>query len=487
MTEDKKLKRILFITTDQQRRDSLPCYGLPFMKTPALESLARRGVVFDNAISAAPQCQPCRASFLVGQHPSVTGVPANFHWVSKESPTIAQAFSRAGWKTAAIGKMHFDPWDDPHGFSHRIIAEDKRHFFRPDHHARFLEGRGIERWHPGATPGYGPSLGAYPSPLPEELHIDSFIADAAVDYLEGLGEENFFCWVSFNSPHDPYDPPEDFAGTYRDAPVPEPVGSLDELDRKPGYQRKIIEFFKNNPLYCHDFSRADAKAWRRIREHYLGSVSFIDGLIGRILGVLERKGILEETLVVFSSDHGDHLGDHGLPYKGTFYQGSIGVPLIVAGPGAAAGGRSRAFADWVDLHRSFLSMAGLEVPAHVQGEDLSPFLADPELPGRDLAFSELDGKIMAFDGRFKLVVCDDGEGELYDLETDPGELKNRFGDRQCRDAGCRLSQGLARHLAANNRVRRFGGGRVASDPGRDQAFARIKSEIRSGSLAGLAE
>ncbi len=476
---------ILFITSDQQRRDSLPCYGLDFMHTPSLDRLAREGVVFDNCVSASPVCQPCRAAFMSGQYPHVNGVPDNFRWLRPGTPTIADTFRSAGWETAAIGKMHFDPWDDPQGFEYRISAEDKRHFFRFDDHARFLAGNGYERRHPAYVEGYGEWLGAIRSPLPKELHIDSFIGQQAVRYLDSAGAKPFFCWVSFNSPHDPYDPPADLADLYRDAPIPEAVGNAGELRHKPAYQHQLIPFYRTNPLYLSDYSCMDEEKIRRMREYYLASVTLVDEQIGRILDVLDRRGMREETLVVFSSDHGDHLGDHGLPFKGTFYESSLKVPLIISAPGVPQGERARSFVDWIDLHRTFLAVAGIQASDHLQGWDICDLLVEPGLNGRTEAYSELLGRAMVCNDRYKLVVCDDGDGELYDMQEEPLEVVNHFADDQFKELRYELTDKLARHTLSHSRIRRFGGGVHASDPGRDQALGQARKTAAEGGFPGL--
>lgn len=479
-------KNILFITTDQQRQDSLPTYGMDFMHTPALDRIAGRGVVFDNCLAAAPVCQPCRAAFMSGQYPHVNGVPANFRWLQPGYPKITDSFRRAGWRTAAIGKMHFHPWDNPEGFEDRVIAEDKRHFFRPDHHARFLESRGYKREHPACVPGYGENMGAIVSPLPKDLHIDSFIGNEAVRWIENSGDQRFFCWVSFNSPHDPYDPPEELADLYRNAPIPPAIGTKEELARKPAYQRGIIPFFRDNPLFLTDYSQLTEQTIRLMRQYYLATVTLVDEQVGKIVDALKRRGVLDDTLIVFSSDHGDHLGDHGLPFKNTYYESSLKVPLLVAGPGVAAGKRSSSFVDWVDLHRTFLSIAGIEPPNHVQGHDVSSVLADPEQnPGRTLGFSELLGSAMACDERHKLVLCDDGDGELYDLTETPLEVNNHFNDSDYEDIRKRLTGHLVTHLLANSRVGRFGGGPHPSDPGRDAQFAETRKILSKEGYPGL--
>src|SRR6056297_1577881 len=213
----KKRPNIMFITTDQQRRDSLPCYGADFMSTPALDRLAREGQVYEQAYSASPVCQPVRASFITGQYPSLTGVGANAKWIRPNSATIAREFNKVGYSTAAIGKMHFYPWDATEGFSYRVIAEDKRHIYLPDDWTKHLEKNGLSRFHPSQIEEYRRTGCSFTSPLPEELHVDGFIGDKAVEWIESVPKEPdspFLCWVSFNSPHDPYDPPESFADMY---------------------------------------------------------------------------------------------------------------------------------------------------------------------------------------------------------------------------------------------------------------------------------
>jgi arylsulfatase A-like enzyme len=480
------IKNILFITTDQQRRDSLPCYGLDFVRAPNLEGLARRGVVFDNCVSVAPVCQPARAAFITGQYPSVLGITDNFQWIRPGTPVVAERFREAGFQTAAIGKMHFHPWDNPEGFEYRIIAEDKRHIFRPDHYTRFLEEQGYTRDHPALVPGYADDLGAIVSPLPEDLHIDSFIGREAVKWIDTLDRDApFFGWVSFNSPHDPYDPPAALADLYRNAPVPPAAGSAEELAGKPAYQETIIPFFRDNLLYLTDYSRMTEASIRRMREYYYATITLVDRRIGEILARLEERGLADSTLVVFSSDHGDTLGDHGLPFKSTFYEGALKVPLIAAGPGIPAGRRCSSFADWLDLHRTFLLLAGLEPGDHVQGTDLRRLFADPALPGRREAYSELPGCAMVINEKHKLVLCDDGDGELYDLSETPCETVNHFHDPAWAETRRGLTEKIALRLTANGRVRRFGGGRHADDEGRRTAFADIKRRVENNEYPGL--
>jgi arylsulfatase A-like enzyme len=477
-------KNILFITTDQQRQESLPCYGLPFMRTPAIDRLAAEGLVFDSCTAASPVCQPVRASFILGQYPHVMGVPDNSRWIRPGSPTIARLFNQAGWNTAAIGKMHFFPWDNPEGFRYRVSAEDKRLIFRRDDWTRFLEANGYSRDHPAVVPGYRKDLGAMVSPLPASMHLDAFIGDEAVKWVENEAEGPFFAWVSFNSPHDPYDPPEELAGLYRDAPIPQPVGTAEELVNKPPYQREMLRRFSNHLLYLTDFTDLSAAKIRKMREHYLATVTLIDQQVEKILKALEARDLLDSTLVVFSSDHGDHLGDHGLPFKHTFYESTLMVPLIARGPGVARG-RCAAFVNWLDLHATFLALAGIEIPDHVQGKDISGLLEDPSGSVSDRAFSELLGRTMVRTQTHKLVLCDDGTGELYDLEERPLEVNNHFNDPSFRGIQAELTESIVKHVLAHSRIRSFGGGVHPPDPERDACLVRTKERIERGEFPGL--
>ncbi len=478
-------QNILFITTDQQRKDSLPCYGLDFMKTPALDRLASEGIVFDNCTSVSPVCQPARASFILGQYPHVTGVPENFRWIRPDSPTIPRLFNQAKWNTAAIGKMHFYPWNNTEGFQYRVIAEDKRHIFRKDDWTSFLEKKGYRRDHPATVPGYRKNLGAIISPLPEDLHIDSFIGDEAVKWIKNSAKPPFFSWVSFNSPHDPYDPPESLASLYKDVAIPEPIGSAEELSTKPIYQKENIKFYNSNPLFLTDYSSMTYEQIMKMRQYYLATITLIDKQVHKILDALESRNLLDSTMIVFSSDHGDHLGDHGLPFKSTFYESALNVPLIIKGPGVPSGRRCSSFVDWLDLHATFLSLAGIIPPDHAQGKDISFLLKEPNKSVKEHAISELIGRAMIKTNDYKLVLCDDSSGEFYDLREEPLEVYNHFNDIKYREEKKELSERLALHMLANSRVRSFGGGIHPPDEERNIAFIEIKKRAARAEYSGL--
>lgn len=480
-----KPRNILFITADQQRRDTLPAYGVEWIQTPNLDRLSREGMTFDNCTAMSPVCQPARGAFIMGQYPHVTGVSDNFRWLRPESPTIARLFNEAGWNTAAIGKMHFHPWDNPEGFQYRVIAEDKRHIFRKDDWTKALEKAGYTRDHPATVPGYRKNLGAIVSPYPEHLHIDSFIGTEGVRWIEDHAETPFFAWISFNSPHDPYDPPQRLAELYKDAPIPEAVGSSAEWKNKPKFQHEVVKFYNSNPLFLTNYNDMTPAQIRKMRQYYFATVTLIDEQVGRILDALERTNQLENTLIVYSSDHGDNLGDHGLPFKSNYYEGALRVPLVVRGPGVQAGKRNGSMVNWLDLHATFLTAAGVPVPDHAQGTDISPTFEDPDRVLKEVAFSELQGSAMVRTDRYKLVMCDDGSGELYDLTEAPLEVNNHFGQQSFRDVQANLTNMLMRHLLGHSNVKRFGGGKHESDPERLEAFRAIEEKAKKGEFVGL--
>ena len=442
---------LLFITADQQRWDSLPCYGLDFMQTPNLDRLAREGMVFERCYVPAPLCVPTRAALMCGQWPSATGVLSNLNWLGEgKLPVWPQVLTDAGYDTAAIGKMHFFPWDARNGFQERISAEDKRHTYLPDDFSKFLQAHGHRRAHPTQNPGYFDTLNASVTPLPKRFHVDGFIGDQAADWLARNGKEPFAVWVSFAGPHDPYDPPEEMADMYYDAPIPAPVGSRAELANKPRAQQQAGKENLKNSMYRMSPAEATPEQHRMWRAHYYANISLIDEEVGKMLAALEANGVLDETLIIYTADHGDALGDHGLPYKGFYYESMAHVPLIIRGPGVAGGSRCPALVSSLDYVPLFYTTCSLEPPDTLQSRSLAPLLADPTLPHRDIVFSENMGSQMVRDARYKYAHYATGESELYDLETDPDEIENLAQSRAHADVISHLRGLLVAHNLQNH-------------------------------------
>lgn len=419
---------ILFIMTDQQRWDSLPCYGLDFIHAPNLDRLAREGMVFERAYTPAPLCVPARAALLTGQWPGTLGVLGNADWFTSASnqegcvPVWPDALTRAGYRTASIGKMHFNPWDASMGFVERITAEDKRLYFWPDDYSKFLQMHGLDRQHPAAFAGYAETLQAPVFPHDRELHIDSFIGSQAAAWIRrnaGGTRPPFAAWIGFAGPHDPYDPPADMASMYYDAPIPKPIPRMAGAPVEESEQ-----LARENPFFRIELGNATDEHYRLWRAHYYANISLIDHQIGAILEALELTGTLDTTLIVFTSDHGDALGDHGLVYKDHFFESMAHVPLIVRGPGVAAGTRATSLASTLDLIPAFYRAANLTPPPSVQSADIGVAFNDPPATIRYRVTSELLGRVMVRNERFKYVHYRNRPHMLYDMTDDPNEERN---------------------------------------------------------------
>lgn len=416
-------RNLLFITTDQQRFDSLPCYGADFAITPNLDRLAGEGVVFDRCYVPAPVCVPTRASLMTGRFPSAHGAVDNFGWIENGAAKWTEAAREADCRTAAIGKMHFAPWDIMEGFDERVTCEDKRHFYIPDDHAAFMQEHGVTRPHPKDVPGYFETCGAPDFPFDSRLYPDVFIADQAVNWIGRHDDSPFALWVSFVGPHDPYDPPSEYSSLYDDVPIPKPIPPPSDPEAAPSYRAQPgAQPGINNSVFRLDYTTATPEQISRWRRNYFGNITLIDEGIGRVLTALEQKGLADDTVVIFTSDHGDALGDHGMVFKGFFYESMVHVPLIVRD--GVNSGRRNQLVGTTDVVAYFHDVLGLAPPENVQGSSLAPVLADDEHELNESVFSEMRGRVMVFDGRHKYVHAADGGHELYDLEEDPDELRN---------------------------------------------------------------
>lgn len=417
-----KSKNVLFITTDQQRFDSLPSYGARFAITPNLERLAAEGVVFDRCYCPAPVCVPTRAAIMSGQFPSASGTIDNFSWLPEDASKWTDLARTAGYRTAGVGKMHFAPWDRMEGFEQRITCEDKRHFYIPDDHAEFMKERGAERPHPKDVPGYFETCGAPDFPFDKELYPDVFIADRTVEWIREHAEDRFALWVSFVGPHDPYDPPAEYSALYDDVDMPSPIPPPADPERAPSYRSQFaVQPGADISVFRLDYTSATPEQIARWRRNYFGNITLIDEGIGRILDALEDARILDETVVIFTSDHGDALGDHGMVFKSFFYESMVHVPLIVRD--GTVRGRRNGLVGTIDVVAYMHELFGVENPS-VQGQSIRALLDNPGVSINDCVFSEMPGRIMAFDGRFKYIHAQDGQHELYDLHTDPTEVDN---------------------------------------------------------------
>lgn len=444
-----KRPNIVLIITDQQRFDTVAALGYPHMITPNLDRLVREGVAFTRTYVTAPSCAPSRASLFTGRYPHMTGVLRNDEaWPGSWVGLLA----RAGYRCVNVGKMHTFPYETPLGFHERHVVENKDRAnphlpFFLDNWDKALWARGLEK--PSRVTyrrrlDYRERMGAFEWELPEDLHADNFVGNLARWWLERYpGREPFFLQVGFPGPHPPYDPPRRHLEAYRDRDIPMPTRAAVDLEAQPGPLRELREHHcsTDHDGIVHLASPSDEQL-RRQRAHYYANITLIDEQVGAILRALEERGVLEETVIVFSSDHGDCLNDHGHIQKWTMYDPSVRVPAIVWGPRhVSAGVRVEGLVSMMDLGPTVLELAGVEPPETMQARSLVPALSDRPFAGREHVFSEhardailtgTDMMTMVRSQRWKLV-CFAGseEGQLFELAVDPQEEHDLWSDPGC--------------------------------------------------------
>ena len=421
---------VLLIMADDLN-DDIAAFGHPIVQTPNLDRLAERGVRFERAYTQFALCNPSRASYMTGLRPDTIGVynlTTHFREALPDVVTLPQMFRRAGYYAARVGKIYHygnpgqigtSGLDDPPSWDHVINPRgiDK------DSEEPMLSFAGPSR-------ALGSSLSYYASPAPDEAHTDGMVASETIDLLEENRNRPFFIAAGFYRPHCPYIAPRKYFDLY---PSLErmPVSEYSEtiLAQSPTALRGII------------WNVPEQEQREAVRAYY-ASISFMDAQVGRVLDALDRLGLAENTIVVFMSDHGYHLGDHGgLWMKQSLFERSLRTPMMVAGPGVAVrGGVSRRVVELVDLYPTLADLAGVRAPDGLEGRSLRPLLSDPRAEWDRPAFSQTRralanlGRGAGAGGapavgysvrteRWRYIEWDEGRlgQELYDELNDAGE------------------------------------------------------------------
>lgn len=448
---------IVLIMTDMHRQDALGCYGNRVIRTPNLDGIAERGARFTRCYVQSPACMPSRATIMTGKYPHSHGVTRNLKGLPSCQTTFMDLLSRAGYHTAAVGKMHMMPKYGPFGFGYLDIVDGKRCARHPynDNYTIYLEriGKdGLERLPPRRT-----IYDAYTSPIGMEDYIDSYIGRKAIRYLKEVRREPFFLWISFSGPHFPFDPPVPYDRMYDPREVEPPRIDVVDLREK---RRLHPEFagLGEEVLAPENLRRAIA--------HYYGCISLIDHWVGRILRTFEEEGIEDRTIVVFTSDHGALLGEHGLAWHGlkAMYDEQVRVPLIMRGPGIPSGTVMDALVESLDLTATFLEWAGVEEHPGMAGGSLIPIVRDEDPRGRRTVHCEgcvfeyplKDGeeiflgterRIMHLEGKWKYIYSDEEEyQELYNLKEDPEEKENLAGEKGYSDLIAKFKEDILKWL-----------------------------------------
>jgi arylsulfatase A-like enzyme len=480
-----KRPNIVFIFPDQLRPDFLSCYGARFISTPNIDSIAARGTRYERAYSASPVCVPARTALLTGMNAIRNGVTDNIHAVRPDYASVGirtwpQIMALAGYYTAAVGKMHFYPWDAKHGFQYRVICEDKRWLRVRDDYFHYLKLHGYRKLHGNEHEGYFENRGAIIHRLPYEFSWDHFVGMEARKFIDTYaGDGPFALMVGFPGPHCPYDPSPDFEGNKFD-PAAMPDAIRESSGVTPRLRQQSIDGNKR-PWNGVDYTEFTDAHKRKIRAHYAGLVKQIDHEVGQILEALRGKGVLDNTVIVFATDHADYLGDHNLIGKASFYETCMRIPLIVAPAGGVEGSvdhgsvnqgaLNQDLVELRDVTATILGYGGCEIPRHMDSRPL-PGLGLTDLPPRQRIFGMLTDGLMAFDGRWKLAKYATGEVVLFDLETDPLEQTNLAGDPRHADQYRRLDMDLTREVMESMRVSVHDRLAHKGDMSQDEIFGR---------------
>ena len=432
---------IIFIITDQQRYDTIQALGFPHMDTPNLDRLVGEGVSFKNCFISAPSCAPARASLFTGMYPHTTGILKN---ADRWTRSWVEDLAGAGYHCVNIGKMHSFPFETPLGFHERYVVENKdrylegRYYF--DEWDKALQARGLvkqQRELYRQLPDYSQRLGAFEWELPEDMHPDMFVGDMAQWWLNTYPQtQPLFLQIGFPGPHPPYDPVPRYAEPYLERDLPIDEVSQRDLAGQPQPFKTMREHTVavDHDSVVHQLDPSDEDR-KRQRAYYLANITMIDEKVGEILNTLETRGYLEDAVVVFTSDHGDCLTDHGHSQKWTMYDTITKVPMLVWAPGRFAGGREvDGLCQQMDIGPALLELAGVEVDPALEAESLLPALAGKVWQEREVVYAEhgRDGILQATEFMsmirskdWKLVhFLDEDFGQLFDLAADPGEIEN---------------------------------------------------------------
>jgi arylsulfatase A-like enzyme len=485
----------LLITTDQHRADHLGCTAASVLRTPHLDALAQRGTRFERCFVASPVCMPNRAAWMTGRMPSAAGVRMNGMPLPLQARTFVDVLRQAGWRTALVGKAHLQAmtdrpaawrrdapvgppplqavtdlrdgeayeqesvarWKDPahrvrlpyYGFEHAELCLEHGDLVGGDY-ARWLQAQGAEAARlcgPGAAlpAEVLPVLEAWRTRLPEELHPTRYVAERTIAWLRAHRsgpdrERPFFLHCSFADPHHPFTPP----GRYWDHAAPADVAlpaTCGPASAADVPLKRALHAEREQGRRPAGTSRAIAVTPLEARQAIalnFGSIAFIDDAVGRLLAGLRALGLDQDTVVVFTSDHGDFMGDHGLLNKGPLhYQGLLRVPMIWADVEGRAAARDDRLCNALDLSATVLARAGVAAPQGLRGQDLrredavprTALLVEEEAHHRypGAAFPARVHTLLT--GRWRLSVrAGEDWGELYDLQEDPEERFNLWSD-----------------------------------------------------------
>lgn len=420
------MTHVLIIHTDQHRKDCIGCYGNHDVRTPHIDSIAADGVVYDNSYCSYPVCTPSRYSLLTGLHVNQHLGRSNHSTLPSGLATLPSRLKGVGYHTTAIGKMHFTPTYLDVGFTTMMLSEqDGPGRLDDDYHKHLMRNQLVDSFdivdqrgdcRENATEGYWSAYGAGRSDLDEMYHSTTWIGDQTVEAIKTWNHEQpQMMMIGFIKPHHPFDPPAPYDAMYD----PKQLSILDGwMDETPDDDRVDQPYFPNEP-------QMDETTYRNVLAMYYGSITEIDDQIGRIIAVLKERNLYNDTMIVFTSDHGDYMGYHHMLLKGRrMYEPLMNVPLIIKYPDKQLN-TSKAdnrMIESVDISATILDCLQQDGLPFSTGKSLM------DKPARDYAFAQSHtATYMVRDARYKMIWSDQSHHNcLYDLINDPYEMQNLF-------------------------------------------------------------
>ncbi len=423
---------ILLIISDQHRGDCLGVYGDPNVKSPHLDALAQDGVTFSNCFTPFPVCTPARYSLLTGlyahQHLGVT----NRSTLPQGLPTFPKILKNHGFRTKCVGKMHFTPTYLDVGFDEMILAEQDGPGRLDDDYHDYLRQKNLidaldledqdARYRKQAPSGYNSSFGTEPTNLDEKDYSTTWIGEKACETLESWDGGGNLLEVGFIKPHHPHDAPERWADLY----------DLAEIQILPGWTEEMPEIDAKFSKGFFDFSKLTEKTLKQMMVQYYAAISQIDFQVGRMIRILKERGLYDNTLIIYTSDHGDYMGFHHLGLKGNYmYDPLVKIPLIIKYPNNVDAGCVNPYlVSLIDVTATIIDIAGATVPMNLW-KIAEPLDAETS---KDLVYAETDrGQYMVRTEKYKLLYSDKMRSQFFDLENDPLELANLIDSPEYKD------------------------------------------------------
>ncbi|MBD3352916.1 MAG: sulfatase-like hydrolase/transferase [Candidatus Lokiarchaeota archaeon] len=449
MANDTK-PNILLIISDEHKQDCFGAYGNKDIKTPHLDKLASDGTKFTNCFATFPVCTPSRYSLLTGLY-----VHQHLGWTNRSTlphglDTFPRLLKTIGYETACVGKMHFTPTYSDLGFDTMILAEQDGPGRYDDDYHRYLKNKGlidyidlrdqVGEYRQQAPEDYYANFGTEPSHLKEEDYSTTWIGRQACKLLKNWGKGENFLEVGFIKPHHPHDAPAPWCNMYNPEDLDLPSGWIDECSPRD------IKFNKG----FFDFKKLDETTMKKVLAQYYASISQIDHQVGEMIKILKKKGIYDNTLIIYTSDHGDYMGHHHLILKSNYmYDPVIKVPLIVKFPQHSNNNKTNEeLVSLVDVTATILDITMAPIPMHLWGI-IQPLDEDHH---REFIFAEdNNGNYMIRTKTKKLLLCGNKESQFFDLTKDPHELNNLYKQKEKQEEIQELKEELFNFLIFESR------------------------------------